>query len=278
MRIDKDNPHLEELLNVLNSAGKNALPNTEKALKGAARLVRARWVDFANGGPLKGVEKLKRPSGGYARSIRAEQTGAFEHEIYSEAKVAEWIENGTEELDMKKTHPYGPRSRVAPPVISRKTGKVLREGSSYLIVPFRWGTPKSVGFKNIMPVHIYNRVKKMKKMKTLVSADTSSIKKPTAQTPSKMVGRAQYNTGDYDRFNYVLGTTDFNGMVRSTDETGKNRSGGYFTFRVISSKSPARSWIKPAMPARHVTRAVMEETREDVNALVENGLMEDIRL
>jgi hypothetical protein len=36
---------------------------------------------------------------------------------------------------LKKTHPYGPKSRMSK---ADKNGNK----SSYLIVPFRWGTPK----------------------------------------------------------------------------------------------------------------------------------------
>jgi hypothetical protein len=273
MSIDKENSAITELLYLLRMAEKGTLPNTEKAVKGAAGLIRGKWVEFAGGGSLKGVEKLKRPGGGYAKSIKVQQTGAFEHEIYSDSKVADWIENGTKELDMKTTHPYGSRSRVSPRAVSKKTGKVLREGSSYLIVPFRWGTPKAIGFKNIIPAHIYSMVKKLKKTQTTAGADNSPVRTPNAR--GEMKGRAQYEWGG--RFEYALGNANFSGMVRSTDSTGKNRSGGYFTFRVISSKSK-KGWVKPAEPARHVTRALAEETRESVNAFVESGLMEDLRI
>jgi hypothetical protein len=182
------------------------------------------------------------------------------------------IGNGTEQIDMKETHTKGPRSRVS------------KDGIPYLIVPFRWGTPKTVGFKNVMPINVYSIVKKFKKMKTLVSANVSNKKTPNNQNPSQMVGRAQYNKG-YDRLSGM--DSMMNGMVRSTDETGKDRSGGYFTFRIISAKkskdwdrkphkkSWEDSWIKPATHPRHVTRALMETTREEVNELVSTALLGD---
>jgi hypothetical protein len=125
-----------------------------------------------------------------------------------------------------------------------------------------------------MPINVYSIVKKFEKMKTMVSADKADDKhkKPNNQNPSQMVGRAQYNKG-YDRLSGM--DSMMNGMVRSTDETGKDRSAGYFTFRIISAKSPKNSWIKPATPPRHVTQALMEETREGVNELVNTGLSRD---
>jgi hypothetical protein len=68
-----------------------------------------------------GVAPLKKGSVEYAKSIRAQATSRFGHEIYSEAKIADQIENGAKELDMKTTHPFGPRSRVAKRLFQKKT-------------------------------------------------------------------------------------------------------------------------------------------------------------
>ena len=270
------NPLLEELQFHLAKLGMGSMPRTAGAMASGAEIIRARWVDFAKGGPLKGVtEKLKRPSGGYARSIRVHKNGPFDYEIYSEAKVAELIENGTDDLDMKTTHPYGPRSRVS------------KEGFPYLIVPFRWGTPKTIGFKNIIPEAVYNMIKNKKQFqqsRVSVGADNADAAHttPNAQTPSKMVGRAQYKWGTrLNGIGYVDHRRNIEGMVSMEGqvEGGKKRASGYFTFRVISAKqlvTKPYSWIKPATPARHVTRAVTEETRDVVKAMVETAIREDL--
>jgi hypothetical protein len=58
---------------------------------------------------------------------------------------------------------------------------------------------------------------------------------------------------------------------------GQNgKAAGYFTFRVISAKSPKHSWIKPAMAARPVTKAVADVNRESINTMVEGAIMEDL--
>jgi hypothetical protein len=131
-----------------------------------------------------------------------------------------------------------------------------------------------------MPINVERIVSKFKKMETLVDAEVSYKKTPNNQNPSQMVGRAQYNKG-YSRLRGkdFAGTieekTRMNGMVRSTDETGIDRSAGYFTFRVISAKSPKGSWIKPAMPPRHVTKALAEETQGYINELVGTAVLGD---
>jgi len=272
MKIAADNSMLAELQYHLAKLGQGSMPATAGAMSTGAKMIRQRWVDFANGGPLKGVtEPLKNPTGGYARSIRTQQLGKFSHEIYSEAQIADWIENGTEDLDMKTTHPFGPRSRV-----SEKTGY------PYLIVPFRWGTPKAIGFRNIMPINVYNIVKRFKKMETIVSADSPSATK-TLNARGDMVGRAEYNRG-YGRLKGMdfAGTIEqklrMSGMVRSTDSTGKNRSGGYFTFRIISAAPGTKGWERKGMPPRHVTNAVVAETQPAIEAMVENSIREDLGL
>lgn len=256
--------------------GAQGLPNTAKAVEQAAKVVQGAWYEYAMGKrTFTGVPPLKNPSGGYAKGIKIEQSGPFRRTVVNTTQVAESLEYGTPELDMKETHTKGPRSRVS------------KKGVAYLIVPFRWGTPKTVGFRNVMPAQLYDLVAHFKKMKTRVSADSPKADK-TPNARGELVGRATYNK-KYDRLTMAQimdadGTVsinqmfNMNGMVRTTDSTGKDRSGGYFTFRVISAKSPPGSWIKPATPARHVIEGLAKDAREPVHALLEAGFRRDLGL
>ena len=282
IKIAENNPHLEELQYLLASASAGVLPGTVRAMKDGASIIQKTWKGYAAGGSLPGVEKLKNPQGGYMRSIHVDKRGPFNYEIYSEAKIADWIENGTEELDMKTTHPFGPRSRVAKRVVSKKTGKVLREGGSYLIIPFRWGTPGSkknprVGFgNNVITAGAYRQLLKRSFGASRVTVSPANSNYMTPNARGDMVGRAQYEWGS--RFS---SNDNMNGMVRFENGYNKNgeiskRYGGYFTFRVISANSPKNSWIKPATPPRHVTQAVMDETRETIEQMVDEAIKGDI--
>jgi hypothetical protein len=247
------------------------LPMTEAATKAAANHIMEQWHGFAQGGDLDSVEKLKKPNRWYFESIKSKKLGPLTYEIYSDAPIADWIENGTRSFDMKQTHTKGPRSRIS------------KKGVPYLIVPFQWGTPNTVKFGSVMTQSVYSIIKKFEKMRTLVGADNSNIKTPNNQTPSRMVGRAQYNKG-YDRLTgmEIDGTveekTKMNGMVRAEDSTGKNRASGYFTFRVISAKSRPGSWINPGMKARHVTEAVVRKTKAPVSEMINEALRGDLNL
>jgi len=263
MKMAADHSALAELQYHLAKLGQKSAPATSHALKAGANLIYDTWHGFALGGSLTGVESLKNPNDGYARSIRNKQTSDFSHEIYSESIAAERIEDGTQEHDMKTTHPYGKRSRVS------------KKGIPYLIIPFRWGTPGKegdtrVGFKNVMPINIYNvmkNTKKIKKSKALNSTHNESNFKGQPQE------RREYEWGGRLKFGMSDDITpNMEGMTRMTGRAG------YFTFRVISANSPSGSWIRPAVAARPVTKAIADNTQRTIEAIVEMGIMEDLEL
>ena len=296
IKIAENSPYLEELQFRLARMGTDAaMPETAGAVAEAAKIIQDTWRQFALGKKdLAGVAPLKNGNAKYAQSIKTRPTGRFSHEIYSEADIADWIENGTKRIDMKKTHTKGPRSRVS------------KKGVPYVIIPFRWGTPengngKRVGFgNNVITAGAYygELVKKTFKASSVkTSPNDSNYRTPNAR--GELVGRGRYRWGDrLKKADIPDGTEDqkdnMTGMVRFENGYKKGeitkRYGGYFTFRVISAEKPrdwdkrphkkpwAESWIKPATPARHVTRAVAEATRKDIDGMVESAIMKDLDL
>ncbi|MDR2484173.1 MAG: hypothetical protein LBD55_02115 [Treponema sp.] len=270
MNIAVNDQSLYQILAQLSPFGKN-LPRTEGAAKTAASVIRDAWRGYAMGGSLGGIEKLKNPSGGYARSIKINQTGPLSYEIFSEAPIAEWLEKGTPAFDMKKTHTIGPRSRVS------------LKGYPYLIVPFRWGTPKTVGFRNVMPQSVYNIVKNKKKYRQTKTLETTHYE-PNAR--GENVERHEYSGTDDkgiwgDQLKAEMGEDVTPNMVGMSNMAGQGgKSSGYFTFRVISSDPSAnpRSWIHPGIRARPVTETVAQITKEPVSDLIDSALRGDLGL
>jgi hypothetical protein len=281
-KITMDSEILNEItarLSSLNTA--KSMPATAKAMKEAAAVVALTWKNYAMGKQsLPAVPPMKKPSRDYADGIKVDPIGPFEYEIVNHSKIAEYLEYGTSEIDMKETHTKGPRSRVV------KEGP--RKGTPYLIVPFRWGTPKSIGFGNVMPLSVHNIVKRYEKTITTVSADDPENTKKTPNASGEMVGRAQYEWGKRLSTARLADVADldltqiFNmsNMVRAKDDTGKDRAAGYFTFRVIRKDGAAGSWIKPAMPARHITDGVVREVQEkgEVDDLLDAAFRRDLGL
>jgi hypothetical protein len=131
-----------------------------------------------------------------------------------------------------------------------------------------------------MPQSIYNMVKDKKRFEmSHVKMTTHGERNYSGQD----VQRNEYDWGDR-----LQGADDPNmeGMVRMEGqvEGGKMRTGGYFTFRVISAQKPRDwnrrphkkswedSWVKPAMPARPVTRAVIDVTRKPIEQAIEGAI------
>jgi hypothetical protein len=125
---------LTELKNLADNFAKNvqnapeaALPNTAAAFQRASNVVRQMWIDK--------ISNLPETTSAMVRSIKEKRNGDFDYSVYSDNRQMEQLNNGTKavEYDMKRTHPYGKKSRVT------QSGK--NKGVPYLIIPFRWGTP-----------------------------------------------------------------------------------------------------------------------------------------
>jgi hypothetical protein len=71
-------------------------------------------------------------------------------------------------------------------------------------------------------------------------------------------------------------TPNMEGMSSMLGQNGK--AAGYFTFRIISAASPAGSWIRPAVPARPVTKTVAKLTQGVISNAIDGALQEDLGL
>jgi hypothetical protein len=271
MNISVDNDVLQQLQSVLARIGAGSSPDdfplTKRAMSEAAEKIRDKWMEYAGGGSLEGVEPLKHPKGDYAKSIGIEPKGGFDYEIYSDAKVAEWIEYGTERIDMKETHTKGPRSRIV------KNGP--NKGKSYLIVPFQWGTTSN--FRNVVP----KRIQRMMLSAGFKSSSVNTNKKQEENYSGEMVDRWTYDWGDRVRGRDIAGTiqqkTRIDGLVRfENGEMDGKRYGGYLTFRIIPSWGSG--WIKPATAARNVTKALADSMRTEIEGDVGVAIQGDIAI
>lgn len=255
---------LADLLVGLQMTSAKIFPKTFKAYKMSAQLIQYTWKSYAMGSTIKGSpHKIKNPTGSYARSIKMLKFAPLGWEISSDDPIAKYLEDGTNEYDMKKTHPYGKRSRIG------------KDGKPYLIIPFRHGAPGTKSYAP-MPEQVYERVRQM--------ISTGEIKRSTI-APGKgkeknfwgqMIQRAQYEWGS--RLT-GLGSANLEGMVVMNTPSGKEAGRStYLTFRVISANSPAHKWIQAARPAMNITKYVVANTKEIIEDLIKKGLMEDLGL
>ncbi len=250
---------------LMNMAREGKTPETESALLLAAQhIVAKKWKDYLLGGEIEGTPyKVKNPSGASARSIKVKRLSRFSYLVFSQKKTVEWLEKGTKEVDFKKTHPYGRKSRVS------------AKGIPYLIVPFRHGNPKAI--RNPMPSPVYNLIRSMIKTGEFVRSRVNPAK--GYQSPNfagEMVQRQGYNWGSRleglaQQFRNLEGLVVFPG-----EAPGERSRSQYFTFRIISAKSPPESWIKPATPALNLTKHVQAATETEVAEIVAEGMRRDL--
>ncbi|WP_461246369.1 hypothetical protein [Treponema sp. R6D11] len=255
-----------EILQRLATMGARAFPAGKAAFDASANLIQSQWQAWAMGGSLNGIPEISSPSANLARSIKIRKNSAFDVNIESESIQAQRIQEGTEELDMKTTHPFGNKSRVS------------KEGVPYLIVPFRWGTPNAQGgarahFKNVIPQNMYSAVLAFKmetSRRKTVREDGSTAVHIEKNYRGQSIQRSEYDCGGR-----IKADGNVNGLVSFPDES-KKRGSTYFPFRIISRDSPADSWIRKAVPPVDVTGALERTTRPVVEDMIRTGLEADL--
>ena len=234
---------LSELKNLAESFPKNmteaALPNTAEAFERAAAMTRQMWTNYLMGSQtLDGIDFMSGVTSAMVRSIKARKNGDFDHTVYSDNLQLEQKSKGQKELeyDMKQTHPYGKKSRVS------------KSGVPYLIIPFRWGTPNQKGTKR---AHFNNVIPQMNYETSVKGLNMSAVNEAKKYFEDNFKGesiqRQGYDWAKKGRLTKDQAWDDRSvGMVRMKSNTGST----YFTFRIVSAKSPASSWIyhKDAIP------------------------------
>ena len=243
-----------------------ALPNTANALAQAAKYVHNMWTGYLRGEqPLNGIDFMSGVTSSMVRSIRSRYNGDLSYTISSDNRQLEQKVHGQKEVqyDMKQTHPYGKKSRVS------------KKGIPYLIIPFRWGTPNGKGtarahFNNVIPQANYETsVKGLKLSK--VNIDKRYFE---ANYKGENIERQGYDWAKFGRLTEEQAWDDRSvGMVKMKSNTGST----YFTFRIVSAKSPENSWIyhKDAIPAVDMMGALVRTVKPRVDEMLRDGIKAD---
>ena len=259
--ITVDNPLFQNLMSLSKKIGSNiGLVSTENALEDGAKMVADGWRGYAaKKESLPGVPDMKRASNDYMKGVYIKKVSPFSYEVSNVSPVASFLEYGTKGFDMKKTHPYGKKSRVS------------KEGVPYLIVPFSWGTAGTVtSFSNIMT----------KKVNTIAERLTKSSRKKETRIDENFSGEAiERDTYEWKgRFSKTdadnVGNSYASGMVRMKDSA--SRGSTYLTFRIISAHSPKNSWVNKGIPARYVTEGLKNKYMKDVEDMIMQGIEDDL--
>lgn len=258
----------EKFSKTVENAPEAALPNTAAAFQQSAQLIHNLWTGYLSGEqPLDGIEYLDKVTSAMVRSIKSERLGDFDYAVHSDNRQLADAQKGRKEVefDMKTKYPYGKKSRVS------------KKGIPYLIIPFRWGTAtdkntKRAHFNNFIPQKNYNTA-----VKGLAISDVNSAKKYFEENfKGENIQRQGYDWAKFGRLTEDQAWDSRSvGMVRMRDIRGSK----YFTFRIISAKSPAGSWIyhRDGKPGVDIIGALQRTAWPKVEESIKAGLDADVK-
>lgn len=267
LTIGADLPSLDNILQAVERAGRGDLKFTKDAVRSATvDLVQRTWIEYASGVQVTysgGTFRVNSVTGEYMRSIQdglrfpEDLTG----EVFTTSPHASIIEDGIDPYDMK------------PGLLASPKAKRNKDGSKYITVPYRHGTPGTVGMPS-MPKNVYAMANKLG-----FSRRNSAIKALFTGRKYEWNGRLKEQPqgqrshfGSHPGSGYTWKSGQYSGMVRAG---GKGHS-QYLTFRRVSENSDPKSWQHPGVSPRPIREAVVENTRADVLALIRRGFEMDL--
>lgn len=261
-----DFKEFEQLSSVFQQFSAALFPNSAAIIEKKSNEVAQAWRNFVsrenNDLDIEFPKDSNLNGGKLAESVKAKpDTDILHWKVSSDSKMMDQLINGSPEVkyDMKQTHTKGRKSRVS------------AKGIPYLIIPFRWGTPNDKGSKrrwnNSIPQVQYNTL--VKGMKISSTKNTTHIE-PNAK--GEPIVRPEYNwksrLSSQDAWNDRA-----SGMVRMKDTTGST----YWTFRIVSAKSPANSWWykRPATQGVDIIAALHRRFDAEIESELNNAVAED---
>jgi hypothetical protein len=267
-------PNLDSILDALEKNG-TQLPNTAKAVEESTRIVQQIWQAYALGARVSysgGTFVVNAGNGDYARSIQRQfpyrtRTSGL---VFADSLEAERVEDGYGPFDMKPGLLRSPKAK----------NYVDRKGVSkrYITIPFRHNAPGADATGAPMPQNIYNQAKQL---------DFSMITGRNAWGKFTYAWGGSLGASDQGKqvkpkvggmtAPYEWKTGPYSGMVRMKN-TATGNSGGYITFRRVSSTSDPNSWWHPGVRPRPVTQAVIENAEPQILQLIRTGAALDLAM
>lgn len=239
------------------------------AVSSIANAAHQQWLKYAQGEPLPNGQVIGTRSGTYHRSIQIEQVDEFAWRIYTNLAYADAIERGMPARDLKKMLDSSLKVRRS------------KDGKRYLIVPFRWGTPGTVGFgRNVMSeaAHKFFQGQKSSRVISIGSRISGTGASDIKTRSPLLVPQARYEWGARLTAKH-LGSANkrMAGMVNMRNPGGKGGAAHsqYLTFRVMSEDSPG--WKAPAVPGKYPAKTVAEQFRPIAEKAFEEAVRWDLR-
>ena len=208
--------------------------------------------------------QLKSTRSRYTQSLRVIDEGRMTGAVlldYSKDPLIKMIEEGASPFDMKENFSKSAKRHEK------------KDGGWYLTIPFKIGTPGSSvisGFANIMPSSVYKIVKE--KPISPVTGRSSGLSKteiPEAFAVPKV--RAAIVIPESQAFKeYQHKHSLQEGIFKQTDTvTGQS---SYGSFRRVSDKSDADSWIFPGMDPKNLAESAFNKFENNMQTVLGDAM------
>lgn len=200
----------------------------------------------------------------YLANLKQVSKGRFAKQIILTGVLPTMIEGGASAFDIKEGFKKSSKVKYTVPVYNAK-GKVINPGGAwYLTVPFRIGTPGSLGqagFAGQMPQEIYDLMFKKPSKSSLGKEEiptpfATPQSREAIPTPTGIIPEYKHKHSIYE------------GLEKRTAAYGKTTQNTYGTFRRAGENSDPTSWYHKGFQALKLAEQAVQMT--DVDTIVEN--------
>jgi len=244
------------------------LQGLSDAVERSIMYVRGLWVRNASGTTVSfdGKNfKVNRITGQYVASIQngliyPMKGNPYWGRVESNCPYAIYIEAGRRARSGQE---------VRQKMLQSSKAKTAKDGSRYITIPFRHGTPGAVTMK-AMPKDVYEKAKNLGRPMRIGG---NLISGGSLNAP-QIGRRTKITTPDRPFAPYTWRAGKYQGMKKM----GKSGHSQYITFRRISSKTVAgnESWAQPAVSPRPVAQASARQALPHILEEIKRGLLEDM--
>lgn len=230
---------------------------TETCVNAVTAVIFANWEALAK-------QKLHATLPEYTQHLIKVDKGRFAKQIILTGVLPNMIEQGASAFDLKEGFKKSQKVKYTIPVYNSKGKQVHKGGDWYLTIPFRLGTPGTLGqagFTGEMPQEIHDVMKK----KSGGTLQASEIPSPynVPQSRAAVMENGQILYGAYQHKNSI-----YEGLTKRTAQYAKTTQNTYGTFRRAGANSDPLSWIHKGIKAYNLAEQAVEKT--DVETIVEN--------
>lgn len=235
-----------ELAAVVVAAGPEMFPNYTAEAEAVSENAEVLYKGYLLGKPLPNGKNIRRAAKEAAEGVARKAAGMLQWDLMNTTDEAKRIEEGAPPWDMKADLPKFKKARRA------------KDGTVYLIVPFRVGTPGTTTMGTPMPKAVHKLAKQLAYSYQLGTVGT----RPNAA--GMPVPKFGYQWGDKITQQQLAnaGLTEaqqrrYQGLYRFNGP----RQSEFVLFRTMSQKS--QGWIKPATPGFFPLQMAIQVAMDD---------------